>query len=170
MERNPRSVPEIEARLRRRFGDAVSDVEDRFGHAVVTVAAGTYPQVATFLRDEPDLALDFLDFTSAVDRGGDGIEVVTHLFSTAHAHAVRLRVPCAAGDPSCPSLAAVFPSADWHERETAEMFGIRFEGHPNAVKLLLSEPFGGHPLRKDFTLMSREVKPWPGDVEGEEEE
>ena len=50
------------------------------------------------------------------------------------------------------------------------MFGIRFEGHPLPVKLLLPEPFDGHPLRKDFPLMSREAKPWPGAVEGEEEE
>jgi NADH-quinone oxidoreductase subunit C len=50
------------------------------------------------------------------------------------------------------------------------MFGIRFEGHPKPVKLLLSEPFEGQPLRKDFPLMSREAKPWPGLVEGEPEE
>ncbi|MEX0852927.1 MAG: NADH-quinone oxidoreductase subunit C, partial [Bauldia sp.] len=50
----------------------------------------------------------------------------------------------------------------------ADMFGIRFEGHPQPVKLLLSEPFEGHPLRKDFALMTREAKPWPGAVEGED--
>jgi Ni,Fe-hydrogenase III component G len=56
------------------------------------------------------------------------------------------------------------------ERETSEMFGVTFEGHPLPVKLLLPEPFEGHPLRKDFPLMSREAKPWPGAAEGEEEE
>ena len=73
-------------------------------------------------------------------------------------------------DPTCPTVSDLFPTSDWHERETREMFGIRFEGHPKPVKLLLSEPFEGQPLRKDFPLMSREAKPWPGLVEGEPEE
>ena len=62
----------------------------------------------------------------------------------------------------------MYPGADWHERECAEMFGIGFEGHPNLRKLYLPAEFEGHPLRKDFALLAREVKPWPGlvDVEG----
>jgi NADH-quinone oxidoreductase subunit C len=118
-----------------------------------------------FLRDEPDLALDFLDLTCGVDLGADGIQVVTQLCSTRHTHQVRLRVRCPAEDPRCPTLSDVYPGANWHERETAEMFGMRFEGHPQPVKLLLAEGFEGHPLRKDFTLMSREAKPWPGATE-----
>jgi NADH-quinone oxidoreductase subunit C len=164
------SVPDIEARLRERFGDSVSAVEDRFGDASVTLDAGAYVEAATFLRDEPDLALDFLDFTSAVDRGEEGLEIVTHLFSTNHKHSVRLHVSCPGTEPVCPTLSDVYPSANWHERETTEMFGVRFEGHPQPEKLLLAEPFEGHPLRKDFILQSREVKQWPGDVEGEDEE
>ena len=70
----------------------------------------------------------------------------------------------------CPTISDLWATCDWNERETAEMFGIRFEGHPQPVKLLLSEPFEGHPLRKDFPLMSREAKPWPGVPEGEEVE
>jgi NADH-quinone oxidoreductase subunit C len=73
-------------------------------------------------------------------------------------------------DPICPTVSDLFPTSDWHERETMEMFGIRFEGHLKPVKLLLSEPFEGQPLRKDFPLMTREVKPWPGLVEGEDVE
>lgn len=167
---DPKPVPEIEARVRERFGAAVLGVDDQFGHAVVTLSADALVDAATFLRDEDDLALDFLDFTTGVDRGDEGIEIVSHLYSTRHGHSVRLRTPCDAEAPVCPSLAAVFAAADWHERETAEMFGVRFEGHPNPVKLLLAEPFEGRPLRKDFRLTSRDVKPWPGTVEGEDEE
>ena len=170
MERNPLPVPEIEERLRERFGDAVLGVEDVFGHASVSLTSEAWVEAATFLRDEPSLALDFLDFTTGVDRGEEGIEVISHLFSTKHAHSVRIKVLCAGEEPACPTLSGVFPGSDWHERETAEMFGVRFEGHPNATTLLLSDRFEGMPLRKDFALMSREVKPWPGDVEGEEEE
>lgn len=123
-----------------------------------------------FLHDDPDLALDFCDFSAGVDFEDQGFEVVTHLFSTTHRHNVRLKVRLPHDDPHCPTLSDIYPGANWHERETTEMFGITFEGHPQPVKLLLPEPFEGHPLRKDFPLMSREAKPWPGAVEGEEEE
>ncbi|MDQ3304746.1 MAG: NADH-quinone oxidoreductase subunit C [Actinomycetota bacterium] len=66
-----------------------------------------------------------------------------------------------------PSLLEVFPGADWHEREAWEMFGIDFEGHPNLIHLYLPGGFEGHPLRKDFPLLAREVKPWPGLVDVE---
>jgi NADH-quinone oxidoreductase subunit C len=66
-----------------------------------------------------------------------------------------------------PSLIEVFPGADWHEREMWEMYGIDFAGHPNLVHLYLPSGFEGHPLRKDFPLLSREIKPWPGLVDVE---
>ena len=66
------------------------------------------------------------------------------------------------------SWVPVYPGADWHEREAWEMFGIVFDGHPSLRHLYLPSEFEGHPLRKDFPLLAREVKPWPGlvDVEG----
>ena len=166
----PLSVEEVGSRLRARFGYDV-EVADAFGHAVATVPPGRYHDVVRFLRDEPEFACDFCDFTGAVDYGPErGFEVVTHLFSTEHHHNVRLKVRLPAEDPVLATVSDLFPTCDWHERETTEMFGIRFEGHPKPVKLLLPELFEGHPLRKNFALMSREVKPWPGAVEGEEEE
>lgn len=168
--RRPLPPPEVETRLRAQFGDDVLSFEDQYGHAVVSVARGRYREIATFLRDEPELACDYCDFTSGVDFGDDGVEVVTHLFSTIHHHNVRLKVRMPSDDLVCPTISDLYPTANWHERETSEMFGIVFEGHPQPVKLLLPEPFDGHPLRKDFPLMSREAKPWPGAVEGEEEE
>jgi NADH-quinone oxidoreductase subunit C len=138
---------------------------------VATVVPARYRELVAFLRDEPDLACDYCDFTAGVDLGDEGgFEVVTHLFSTTHHHNVRVKVKLPHDDPVCPTISDLFAGANWHERETAEMFGIAFEGHPQPVKLLLSEPFDGHPLRKDFPLMTREAKPWPGAAEGEEEE
>ena len=99
---------------------------------------------------------------------GSGYQVVTHLYPTRHNHHARLRVDCDAEDPHCPTLSDVWAGANWHEREAWELFGIVFDGHPHLVKLLLPEQFEGHPLRKDFALMTREAKPWPGAVEGEE--
>jgi NADH-quinone oxidoreductase subunit C len=162
---------EVAARLRARFGDDVLDVVEQHGHAVATVSIERYRDVCRFLRDDPGFACDYCDFTGGVDFGPErGFEVVTHLFSTLHHHNVRVKVLLPHEDPVCPTVSDLFPTSDWHERETLEMFGIRFEGHPKPVKLLLSEPFEGHPLRKDFPLMTREAKPWPGAVEGEEEE
>jgi NADH-quinone oxidoreductase subunit C len=166
----PLPPPEIEKRLRAQFGDDVLSFEEQGGHSVVTVARDRYREMAAFLRDEPEFACDYCDFTTGVDLGDDGFEVVTHLFSIAHGHNVRLKVRLPHEDPVCPTISDLFPGSNWHERETREMFGIEFEGHPQPVKLLLSEPFEGHPLRKDFPLMSREAKPWPGAAEGEEEE
>lgn len=165
----PLSAEEVGTRLRARFGDGI-EVTDVFGHASASVPAADYRDVVRFLRDEPDIACDFCDFTCGVDRGEAGFEVITHLFSTSHHHNVRVKVSLPKDDPALDSIHDLFPTCDWHERETMEMFGIRFEGHPKPAKLLLAEPFEGHPLRKDFPLMSREVKPWPGAVEGEEEE
>ena len=166
----PLSAEEVGPRLRARFGDEV-EVVDAYGHAVATIPAGRYHDVVQLLRDDPDFACDYCDFTTAVDHGPEGgFEVVTHLYSTAHHHNVRVKVKLPHDEPVCPTISDIFPGANWHERETAEMFGITFEGHPQPVKLLLSEPFEGHPLRKDFPLMSREAKPWPGAAEGEEEE
>lgn len=168
---HPLSPEEIAFRLRARFGDDISDAGEQHGHAVVTVGADRYRDVCRFLRDEPELACNYCDFTGGVDWGDEGgFEVVTHLFSTTHHHNVRIKVRLPHEDPVCPTISDLFPTCDWHERETLEMFGIRFEGHPQPVKLLLSEPFEGHPLRKDFPLMTREAKPWPGAVEGEEED
>ena len=169
--RHPLPPPEVQSRLRAQFGDDVLSFEDQHGHSVVAVTSSRYRELVTFLRNEPEFACDYCDFTTGVDRGPEGgFEVVTHLFSITHHHNVRVRVRLPHEEPVCPSIADLFPTCDWHERETQEMFGIRFEGHPQPVKLLLSEPFEGNPLRKDFPLMTREAKPWPGAVEGEEEE
>jgi NADH-quinone oxidoreductase subunit C len=166
------SPPDLGERLRARFGQDIVGVEDVHGHAVVTLGPERYVDVATFLRDDPDLGFDYFDFLTGVDhRPKDGgFDVVCHLYSIRHNHHIRLRLPCDAQDPHAPTLSSVWSGANWHERETWELFGIVFDGHPHLVKLVLPEQFEGHPLRKDFALMSREAKPWPGAVEGEEVE
>ncbi|MEP7060621.1 MAG: NADH-quinone oxidoreductase subunit C [Actinomycetota bacterium] len=157
-------------RLRAQFGDNVTDTVVQHGHAVATVTPARYHDVIRSLRDEPDFACDYCDFTSAVDWGEEGMDIVTHLFSTQARHNVRIKVKLPADQLTLDTISDLYPTADWHERETTEMFGVTFTGHPQPVKLLLAEPFEGHPLRKDFPLMTREAKPWPGAVEGEEDE
>ncbi|PSO52777.1 MAG: NADH-quinone oxidoreductase subunit C [Actinobacteria bacterium QS_5_72_10] len=119
-------------------------------------------------KQDPQLACTFFDFMSGVDLGEEGFAVVTHLYSPTHGHHVMLRAVAPGGrdDPRLPSLTPVYRGANWHERETWDMFGVVFEGHPGlAPRLLTVENFEGWPLRKDFKLMTRLAKPWPGEKE-----
>jgi NADH-quinone oxidoreductase subunit C len=166
----PLPPAEVLRRLRAQFGEDLLDAVEAHGEAVVKVAPGRYRELVQMLRDDPDLGFDFLDFVSAVDRKEEGLEVVVQLYSTARRHRTRVKVAANAEEPRVPSIHDLYPGANWHERETWELFGIDFEGHPQLVKLLLPEPFEGHPLRKDFVLMSRLAKPWPGEEKAEGEE
>ena len=164
------SPEDLGSRLRARFGEDVA-VMDAFGHAVATLPIERYHDAVRYCRDEPEFGCDYCDFTTGVDLGGDdGFEVVTHLWSTSNRHSVRIKTRVPRERPAVPSISDLFPTCDWHEREMMEMFGITVEGHARPVKLLLPEQFEGYPLRKDFPLMTREAKPWPGAVEGEEDE
>ena len=165
----PLSPPEIEERLRAQLGDDLLSAEDSFGHAAFGVSASRYHEAVKLCRDEPKLACDYCDFVGGVDRGEDGFEVVTALYSTKLHHNVRFKVPLPREEPAIDTITDLYAGANWHERELIEMFGIDVTGHPQPVNLLLPEQFEGHPLRKDFVLMSRVAKPWPGDSEGEED-
>jgi len=83
-------------------------------------------------------------------------ELVYHLYSSPHNHRLRVKVPLAAADPSAPSVTGLWASANWFEREVWDLFGIRFTGHPDLRRLLMYEPFQGHPLRKDYPVRKRQ--------------
>ncbi|MFB7030111.1 MULTISPECIES: NADH-quinone oxidoreductase subunit C [unclassified Streptomyces] len=110
------------------------------------------------------LGCTYFDWLSAVDEPGTGFRVCAHVVSLAEGGPrrllVRTTVPHAA--PVLPTAVGVYAGAGWHERETHEMFGVDFTGHPNPAPLLLPENFEGHPLRKDFVLAARVAKAWPG--------
>ena len=126
----------------------------------VEVDRGRWVEAVTVARD--GLGLDFFDLLTAVDRQDAGFEVVLRLWSTVERQALVLRTSCPRNDPRVPSLTGVFGGAAWHERATAELFGLGFDGHPDLAPLLLAPGFEGHPLRKDFPLAARAVTPWPG--------
>jgi NADH-quinone oxidoreductase subunit C len=127
--------------------------------ATVTVPAAGWLAALEFARDE--LGCDFFDWLTAVDEQDAGLAVVAHVYSLAGRHHLLLRTVLA-GEPRLASAAGVYRGAAWHERETAEMFGVDFVGHPHLVPLLLPDGFEGRPLRKEFVLAARAVKPWPG--------
>jgi NADH-quinone oxidoreductase subunit C len=100
--------------------------------------------------------------------GGDTrLQVIARVVDVRRHAAVSLKVDVPDDDPVIDTWSAVYAGADWHERETWEMFGIRFRGHPHLVHIYLPTEFEGFPLRKDFPLLARVVKPWPGIVDVE---
>jgi NADH-quinone oxidoreductase subunit C len=154
-------------------GEVVASVSgggEGHARAVVDVPVGRWWQAAGAALDQGALGCDFFDWLSAVDELDDGYTVVTHLYSTRRKHGLLLRARVPRADPVVESVVELFPGADWHERETYEMFGITFARHPDLKPLLLPPGFEGHPLRKEFVLASRVAKAWPGAKEPGESE
>jgi NADH-quinone oxidoreductase subunit C len=122
-------------------------------------AAAALPDVMRRLRDDQALAFDFLQNLTAVDWiKRDAIELVYHLFSYAHRHTIALKVDLPRATARVPSVAALWPSANWMEREQFDLLGVVFEGHPDLRRLLMPDDWPGHPMRKDY----REAKAYRG--------
>ncbi|WP_095757002.1 NADH-quinone oxidoreductase subunit C [Streptomyces xinghaiensis] len=147
------------------FG-AGATASDAYDLLTVDVPAASWVLALEIARDA--LRCTYFDWLSAVDEPGTGFLVAAHLVSLPDAASgtgvrrllVRTTVPHDAAE--LPTASGVYAGATWHERETHEMFGIGFTGHPGLEKLLLPENFEGHPLRKDFVLAARVAKAWPG--------
>ncbi len=137
-------------------------VDGSFATPTADVPREQWVAAATAVRDDPRTACAWFDFLTAYDDAAEGFAVVVHAWSNVHHHHVVLRTRVPRDDAHLPTLTGVWRGANWHERETFEMFGVVFDGHPNLVPLLLPDGFEGNPLRKDFVLVSRVVKEWPG--------
>lgn len=143
---------EIHSRLKARFGDAVADWRAvEHGDPFIQIAPVALRDVSQFLRDERDLQFDYLRLITGVDRG-ERLCSVYHLYSYAHVHAVTLHVEVERVNPRVPSVAEIWPAADWHEREAYDMMGIEYEGHPNLRRILCPDDWEGFPLRKDYVV------------------
>ena len=181
--------------IRVTLGDAVLDVYIKPGDDIwVRVRTETWREIHRKLRDA--LGFNYFSFLSAIDwmpspygrgeddptepppvrdstirsgyAGGDTrMQVFARLVSLESRLGVTRKADVADGAPSIESIASVFAGANWHEREAHEMFGIGFLGHPDLRNLYLPVDFEGYPLRKDFPLLARMVKPWPGIVDVE---
>lgn len=122
----------------------------RGDEAYVSVPAAKLIDVARFLRFDPPLSFDFLSFVTSID-WKDRWEVVYYLVSTLHKHKLVLKVGLPdRANPEVASIADVWPTADWQEREIFDLMGIRFRGHYNLRRILLPDDWEGHPLRKDY--------------------
>lgn len=113
--------------------------------------------LVTALRDDERLAFDFLRNIVGIDMEEEGLECKYQFYSFRHGHAVQVTVPTPPGNAHIPSLAGLYPAADWHEREAAEMLGFVFDGHPDLRNLLLEEDLRIHPLLKAHPLQKAEI-------------
>jgi NADH:ubiquinone oxidoreductase subunit C len=144
-----------------RFPSAYASIAD--GLLSVSVEPGSLRAVLTFFRDE--LRHDCLTFVTALDRPAENrIEAVYRLFSYDAKTAAVVRVKLDRNEARVDSASDIYRTAEWHERETAEMFGIEFAGHPDPRKLLLPDEIEGHPLRKDFSHPDMNPLPETRDV------
>jgi NADH-quinone oxidoreductase subunit C len=150
--------PSAEA-LRARFGDAVRRVDVVWGETALVVDGARLLEIVQWLHDDPSQRYDYLvDVTGVEFRDAEQpLEVVWHLRSLPYRRFLRLKVLLAKGAPlEVPSVWGIYKGADWLERECYDMFGIRFEGHPDLRRILMWEQYKeGFPLRKDFPLRGR---------------
>jgi NADH-quinone oxidoreductase subunit C len=145
-------------RLKERFGDAVLETHSKLGDDTAVVARDHVRELLFFLRDDPELQFNLCSDVTGVDYLGRDprFEVVWHLYSTVKKHRVRIKVRLAEDDAVVDSSVPVWSGNNWHERETHDLMGIRFKGHPDLRRLFLWKSFEGHPLRKDYPKDKRQ--------------
>ena len=177
------SPSETEAHPLQSFADSVAEAvggqaEIQFDTLKVRLPIENWVQAHQTARDELDLV--FFSWLSATDWSNDvatgdalseeveeRFELMSAVSDLTEGNLVIFSADLSKEQPVAPTLVDVYAGANWHERETHEMFGIEFEGHPNLLHLYLPDAFVGNPLRKSYPLLSREVKPWPGKVDVE---
>ncbi len=145
--------------LKERFGPAILAANEFRGDLSLTLGPADYLAVARFLRDDPALGYSFLENLCGVDYLGRDprFEVVAHLVNMERGHRVCLKVGAPEGAPRVPSLTALFPTANYQEREAYDLLGIIFDGHPSLTRILMPDDWVGHPQRKDHPLGDEEV-------------
>jgi NADH-quinone oxidoreductase subunit C len=143
------------SRLRERFPEATFSTRSFRNETTLLVRRDDLIRICRYLKEDPGLLYDFLSDLTAVDRFGDHprFEVVYHLYSLQYKWRIRLKVHVEEGE-AVPSVTNVWGAADWHEREVFDMFGIRFEGHPDLRRILMPEEWEGCPLRKDYPVQA----------------
>ncbi len=157
-------VPEVDdpaARaLQDRFSDEIIEVSESYGETTVVCTKSRIRDILSFLKDDPELSFDRLSDVSAVDYStypghppdGPRFNVVYHLYSHPHNRRLRLRAQVSEDGCTIPSVASIHRGAEWPEREVFDMFGIRFEGHPDLRRILMPVNFEHFPLRKDYPV------------------
>ncbi len=149
----------IAAALQRAHPEWAKEVIEAFGEPTIVVPREHIVAACAWLRTAPGLEFNFLADLCGFDRGPEEeprFEVNYHLFSTTRHHRVRLKVVLGEDDAHVPTVTGVWRTANWHERETYDLFGVVFDGHPDLRRILLPDDWQGYALRKDFPLRGYE--------------
>ena len=145
--------------LQREHSDWITQIFEAHGEVTAVVPREFIVDVCSTLKTSGEAKFDFLADLCGVDRGVEEeprFEVNYHLFSTTKHHRLRLKVLLDDGDTHVPSVTGVWRTANWHERETFDFFGVIFDGHPDLRRILLPDDWQGYSLRKDFPLRGYE--------------
>jgi len=138
------------------FDDAIERVVVDRGEMTLHIRPERIAEVCQIMRDDASLRFEFCSSVSGVDYLGepDGrrLHAVYHLVSMTYRRRIRLEAAVSVDRPQLPSVTAVYPTADWQEREAYDMFGIVFDGHPNLTRILMPDDWEGFPQRKDYPL------------------
>ena len=156
-EQSVEAEPEIASLVRGRLQDIPFEASATKTYADFRVAPEHFLAFVTGLRDDAELSFDLLRNIVSLDMEDDGLWAKYHFYSFKHGHALQVTVATPPSDPTIPTLTGLYPAADWHEREAAEMMGLVFEGHPDPRNLLLEEDLRIHPLRKAHPLQKAEI-------------
>ena len=143
---------EIHDILKAKFADAVLEAKLDAPQPWIRLAPNKTKSVAFFLRDEPSLQFDYMSCLSGVDYNDGNLGVIYHLYSMVHKHKIVLKTSCTKDNPNIQSVSEVWGTANWHEREAFDMFGIYFDEHPDLRRILCPDDYPGFPLRKDFKV------------------
>ncbi len=147
-------------KIKEKFLDDVLETSDFRGDLVAIVSKDVISDVMQFLKTDPELQFNILMDLTAVDYlwqdRSPRFDVVYHLFSLPKNYRLRIKAGVDEKDLVIDSLVPLWPIANWFEREVWDMFGIKFKGHPDLKRILMYEPFKGHPLRKDYPYNQRQ--------------
>jgi NADH-quinone oxidoreductase subunit C len=158
IEKAPTPSP-LAAALQRAHPEWVTEVIEALGETTVVVPREHIVEACSFLKLTAGLQFDFLADLCGFDRGPEEeprFEVNYHLFSTNTYRRLRLKVLLSEDDARVPTVTGVWRTSNWHERETYDLFGVVFDGHPDLRRILLPDDWQGHALRKDFPLRGYE--------------
>lgn len=145
------TAQEIYQNLKNKFGENVISIsEEPHYDTFVEVVPAAIKEIAMYMRDQEELGFDYLSLLTGMDYK-DSLGVVYHIQSLRHGHKIVLKVRLNREKPELPSIERVWKTANWHEREAYDMFGIIFEGHFDLERILCPDDWVGYPLRKDYT-------------------
>jgi NADH-quinone oxidoreductase subunit C len=139
------------AALQEKHPQAIREVSFFQGEVIVLLRKENLVEVCRFLKEEPSLRMDYLSNLCGVDYPDrpERFEIVYHLFSVSNRTRINLKIRVGDKEPA-PSVTSVWRTANWHEREAFDLFGIPFDGHPDLRRILLPDTWQGHPLRKEY--------------------